>query len=504
MLINISRFVNVQRRIKERVEEIHTNAYRSVKYNLSHDFSESMTDPVLQRIYNVYKTHYGNCGATWNAISSVLYSSIENIQIKVVNSTKGSEKLEYPKNESLRVIAIGGLALSRGLTLEGLVISYFYRNTSTYDVLMQMGRWFGYRRGYEDLFRIWTHKASAEWYSEIADATEELKNDMYRMREIEQKPRDFGIRVRNDSAELRITAYNKMRNATDEYNYSSYFGDIVETPYLTFTPSDHIQNYRIVEELCERCISKGLVFDRQTVSSGKGHYIIQDIPKSLIIELIGKLKISRFSSDFDPKQIAAFLSNCTDPSIDVFDIAFMEGGSREANSSSVNFLGKTINKVIRTTCVIDKESNRLSIGRKGKLGGTTDGISGIVDFNGKSASNIIESAKSAYRDYYKRETGNEFSAGKTFPLSTWFRFVKDRKPLLLIYFIDVDIDKEESNQRLQIEDFRRKLNGTPVVGFALGLPRNDSASGLAATKYKANRVYNWFEKDEILAEVFEE
>lgn len=84
---------------------------------------------------------------------------------------QSSEKLEYPKNESLRVIAIGGLALSRGLTLEGLIISYFYRNTCTYDVLMQMGRWFGYRRGYEDLFRIWTHKASADWYAEIADAT---------------------------------------------------------------------------------------------------------------------------------------------------------------------------------------------------------------------------------------------------------------------------------------------------------------------------------------------
>ena len=64
---------------------------------------------------------------------------MEKIQIKVVNSSKSSEKLEYPKNESLRVIAIGGLALSRGLTLEGLIISYFYRNTCTYDVLMQWG-----------------------------------------------------------------------------------------------------------------------------------------------------------------------------------------------------------------------------------------------------------------------------------------------------------------------------------------------------------------------------
>lgn len=100
-------------------------------------------------------------------MEKILHQGCEQLRI--------SEKLEYPKNESLRVIAIGGLALSRGLTLEGLIISYFYRNTCTYDVLMQMGRWFGYRRGYEDLFRIWTHKASAEWYAEIADATEKLK-----------------------------------------------------------------------------------------------------------------------------------------------------------------------------------------------------------------------------------------------------------------------------------------------------------------------------------------
>lgn len=51
---------------------------------------------------------------------------------------------------------------------------------------MQMGRWFGYRRGYEDLFRIWTHKASAEWYAEIADATEKLKEDMVLMRDLGQ------------------------------------------------------------------------------------------------------------------------------------------------------------------------------------------------------------------------------------------------------------------------------------------------------------------------------
>ena len=113
-----------------------------------------MKNPVIKRLYSVWEETYPECEFTWDGIAKVLFESIESIQIKVVNSKKNSDKLVYPESESTRVIAIGGLALSRGLTLEGLITSYFYRNTSTYDVLMQMGRWFGYRRNYDDLFRI--------------------------------------------------------------------------------------------------------------------------------------------------------------------------------------------------------------------------------------------------------------------------------------------------------------------------------------------------------------
>lgn len=161
MLINISRFVAVQKYIKTQVEDIHRNAYRAIKFNITG--KDALKDPVIRRIYEIYEKYYSFVEFSWDQIAAKMFDSIENIQIKVVNSSKSSEKLEYPKNDSLRVIAIGGLALSRGLTLEGLVISYFYRNTSTYDVLMQMGRWFGYRKNYDDLFRIWTHKDSADW-----------------------------------------------------------------------------------------------------------------------------------------------------------------------------------------------------------------------------------------------------------------------------------------------------------------------------------------------------
>lgn len=500
MLINISRFVKVQKYIKEVVEKIHAVAYRSLKYNLCGDFETSMQDPILKQIYKVWQTHYQKCEFTWDEVAATLFESMEKIQIKVVNSSRSSEKLEYPKNESLRVIAIGGLALSRGLTLEGLIISYFYRNTCAYDVLMQMGRWFGYRRGYEDLFRIWTHKASAEWYAEIADATEKLKDDMFRMRDLGQKPRDFGIRVRNNSTELNITAYNKMRNATDEYEVTSYFGSIVETPYLRFNVAAQKNNFRAVTDLVTECLAKGYLFERRmTLSGRRGRYMLQNVPKELIVEFLDKLQISRYSSDFDPKQISGFLNSCADSSIDAFDVAFMDGGNTE---KTVNVCEQRIACVERKTCVIDSELDRLSIGRRGKLGGPGDGLTGIIDFNGKSAEEIIENAKASFRKFYEAEKGEPFDETRVYPSDTWFRFVEDRKPLLLIYLIDVDVADE--NQTKQRDAFRAAIGDTPAVGLALGLPRNDKEAGLTSTRYKANRVYNWFDKDEILAEGREE
>ncbi|MCD8372942.1 MAG: Z1 domain-containing protein [Clostridia bacterium] len=495
MLVNISRFINVQKYIKEEVEAIHKNAYRAIKFNLSSD-DESLQDPILSRIHWVWEKYYLDTEFSWEDIADNMFDSIENIQIKIVNSSRDSEKLVYPKDASLRVIAIGGLALSRGLTLEGLVISYFYRNTSTYDVLMQMGRWFGYRKNYEDLFRIWTHKTSADWYAEIAEATDKLKDDMSHMRELEQKPKDFGIRVRNNSADLRITAYNKMRNSIDEYEYPSYFGGIVETPYLCFNADVHINNFNEVCKLVKESVDSGKSFERQFPSIGKGRYIIQDIPKFRIIELISRLKISRFSSSFDVMQITDFLRNCTDSSIDLFDVAFMEGV--QDDSSVLDISGRILYKVRRQNCIIDRDTDRLSLGRRGKLGGPNDGLAGIIDFNGRTAENIVATARESFKREYEARRGEKFEKD-SFSSETWFRYIKDRKPLLLVYFLDVDgkDDDGDEQQKKQFDELRQRLGTTPVVGFALGLPFNEDATVLNATRYKANKIYNWFERDEL-------
>lgn len=500
MLINISRFIKVQNYIKGEVEDIHTDAFRAIRYDLSHDLDESLKNPIIKRLYDNWTKHYSDCEFSWDRIVDVLADSIENIQIKVVN-TKNKDKLEYKKNNPVRVIAIGGLALSRGLTLEGLITSYFYRNTCTYDVLMQMGRWFGYRKNYEDLFRIWIHKSSARWYAEISEATNKLKADMEIMRERELRPRDFGIRVRNDSSELKITAYNKMKNATDEYEFSSYFGDIVESPYLCLNAETNKANYKAVKKLAEEEVNNGAAFHRQDVSSGKGHYIIRNVAKEKIVDLLHKIKVSRCNPDFDPMQIADFLENCSDNAVSQFDIGFMEG--KDENNYEV-IAGKRIPKVVRQHCQIKNAENSLGIGRKGRLGGPGDGKTCLVDYNGKTSEEIQEAAKARYRDWYKEKKKVDFTADKTYPSETWFKFVKDRNPLLLIYLLDIELDAEEENQKKQVAEFKDAMGDVPAVGFAIGFPEVENAEMISSTKYKANKAYNWFEREEILAEGEEE
>ena len=496
MLINMSRFVKVQKHIRTEVENIHTIAYREIKFNLSHDFTESMKSYVLKRIYSVWSNNYSDTEFNWDEIVDALRKAVEPILIKVVNSSKGTDKLIYPANEGIRVIAIGGLALSRGLTLEGLIISYFYRNTCTYDVLMQMGRWFGYRRGYEDLFRIWTHHASAEWYAEISKATEELKADMRLMNENRKHPRDFGIRVKNDADDLHITAANKMRNSTGELVVTSFFGNIIETPYLVYNPDKQKKNFKNTINLITTLVNEGYKFERSLTEGSR--YMICDVPKTAVAGYIQKLEISKFNSHFKASQLVNFINSCNDKSIDLFDIAFMEGSKK---GIPVNIVGKDIYKISRKKCVISLEDDRLSIGQRGKLGGTGDGKAGIDDTPDNSLKDIIIKAQERFREYYQEKKGKPFGDNSEYPSMTWFKFVKDRKPLLIIYLVDTE--GYEPGEKL-FEKMHEDMDNLPSIGFAVGFPENDNASIYDVSRYYANSAYNWFEINDILAESEEE
>ena len=162
-------------------------------------------------LHEVWRREFRETEFDWPEVQEQLHTAAAPIRVVEVNS-QSPGTLDYSANrqDGLNVIAVGGFSLSRGLTLEGLMVSYFMRNSMMYDTLMQMGRWFGYRPGYEDLCRIWMPEAAQGWYEHVAESIEELRGEFRSMEASNATPEEFGLKVRSHPDTLIVTARNKM------------------------------------------------------------------------------------------------------------------------------------------------------------------------------------------------------------------------------------------------------------------------------------------------------
>lgn len=212
MMINVSRFNSIQDQVLGLAYEYLSEIKDAVSIYGALP-PHSIKDDVINSIRESFEQEYADLDFTWKDVLSRLNDGVQTIEVRTVNMRGG--KLDYILNrkQGLHVIAIGGLALSRGLTLEGLTVSYLLRNTSASDTLMQMARWFGYRPGYEEVCRLYLPKISLDHYEYVDEATEELRSEIKRMQLANRTPADFGLKVRQSPLAIRVTAANKMRTA---------------------------------------------------------------------------------------------------------------------------------------------------------------------------------------------------------------------------------------------------------------------------------------------------
>lgn len=179
MMVHLSRFTDVQNQIADLLL-VWLDQVKSDLRNYS-----QLAPAKAEKIENIRDLHevwekYAlsiEAGVDWEEIlHTYLYRAAAPIDVRAVNMKTGASSLDYfnHKNDGLRVIAVGGNSLSRGLTLEGLCVSYFCRNTQMYDTLLQMGRWFGYRPNYEDLVKIWMSQEAIDWYSQITVGRQDI------------------------------------------------------------------------------------------------------------------------------------------------------------------------------------------------------------------------------------------------------------------------------------------------------------------------------------------
>lgn len=228
----------------------------------------------------------------WNEVEKRLGTVLKSIRV-VVDNGDSDDRLDYGRKENGRsivetVIAVGGGTLSRGLTLEGLVVSFFTRTSNTYDTLLQMGRWFGYRPGYEDLPRIWMQPSLEADYKFLALVEEEIRQDMRHMERMKVTPRQLGVRVRAHPGRLAIVARNKMHHA--DAVRISYSGQRLQTFIFyednrMLTGSNNgalVENLATTGRFLNACRASGLAIDSQR----SARWLFKDVPATAVTSLI--------------------------------------------------------------------------------------------------------------------------------------------------------------------------------------------------------------------------
>lgn len=255
MLINISRFVDVQNSLRYRVQE-YLEIICSAITAYSHSTGEGwLNDTTMMSLYATFDKECRGLDCKWEEILPALAEAARSIRICVINQ-RSPDSLDYSQSaRSFNVIAIGGQSLSRGLTLEGLCVSYFLRNSVMYDTLMQMGRWFGYRPRYEDLCRVWMTDEAMGWFEHIAESTMELKDEFLQMERDGLNPSQFGLAVRSHPGALLITARNKLGVAQASSCSISLAERFIETHTVHADRSINESNLNICAELIEAASS---------------------------------------------------------------------------------------------------------------------------------------------------------------------------------------------------------------------------------------------------------
>lgn len=252
-LVNASRFKDVHAQLAEQVREVIERIQNAVETYSALDENSALAEPTMARLKRLFDNDYATVGekpVAWKQVQGHLADAVKQMDVLMVNSDASARELDYSRENwphGRTIVVVGGMSLSRGLTLEGLVVSYYLRNSIAYDTLMQMGRWFGYRPGYGDLCRVYMTDLCQDWYQFITAALGELNDDFHAMNAFCMTPEKFGLRVRAHPSGMIVTARNKMRSAKHVTIRLNYLGSLVETAKLSAVPDDNQSNRKHLE-----------------------------------------------------------------------------------------------------------------------------------------------------------------------------------------------------------------------------------------------------------------
>ncbi|MEU5932435.1 Z1 domain-containing protein [Micromonospora sp. NPDC047187] len=395
----------------------------------------------------------------WEQVSEQLLPALRKIQVKTVNGTS-KDALDYYENRrnGLSVIAVGGQKLSRGLTLDGLTVSYYLRVSKTYDTLLQMGRWFGYRPRHEDLCRLYTTAALKDAYVEVTAAADELRREIEEMATLKLTPKEFGLKVRSSSLGLAVTAANKMRKGTKIL--LSYSGEGPETVIFDLAKKALENNFAALETLVRRLDD----FAEPVPGKQGGSVQWRGVSPEIVSEFLNAYQPDRKAQRVRPRLIAKYVEQCAKVG--------------ELSNWTVCLVGSTTSRAPRdvaghTVGLVTRQALNKDFNVEGRytIRRVLSPPDEMIDLDELQ----VAAARAAAKDAAKQK--EKASAPKT-PAGPHIRWQRRAdQGLLLLYPIELPASAEGSLT-------------PPLVGFQVSFPHSKYQS---KTEYVANTV--WLQED---------
>jgi hypothetical protein len=462
MLVHVSRFQRWQDHITELVQNQFDFYRRGIDQNDS-DIIELFrrTFEEDQEGYRSYPTvsnrishsYLNDVDASievhsWDEVLPFLYDAASRIEVRAIHGGSGEALDYYDHRDGLSVIAIGGNKLSRGLTLEGLTVSYYLRSSRMYDTLMQMGRWFGYRPGYVDLCRLFTSRELNEWFCHITHASEELREEFDYMSDVAgSTPEQYALRVRTHPGVLQISATNKLRSAVTVN--VSHAGRLVESYEFKKDVQVIDHNFGITKEYFESLPNSDSV--------KRNNLVWYDRPANEIIDFLGQFQTLENLKAYDPQNLIRFINNQL-PNGELTQWRVVLMSKRNATNSfefTIDGSAQEIGAFIRKEDE-NESSNEIYFLRKSHIISPKDEFIDLSE-------DEYENARELTRELRLRQGKDGEPA---YPNGQIVRneIRSPQNPLLLIYLLDTD---------LSLESYPLSAETNPFVGYAISFPKSN-------------------------------
>ena len=362
MMINLSRFTKHHQELATLTFEVIETCRRQIESNVIGRCSHKILVGCLDR-FN--QDHLFDI--TEGEFDELLEESIKSLDVIDVHS-ESKRTISFTGKDSINHIVVGGLSLSRGFTVEGLIVSVFLRTTSTYDALMQMGRWFGHKQKFGDYISLYTTSRIKRRFESIQRATVDLIQQLHDMREKGATPEEFGLAIQLDpEVAMQVVAANKRKDADKLTISMSIEGKTCETTKMFLTDEGlDCLNESLVENFVTEVFengesvqeSSGIIVPNKAYHKGR-----RNIPKKILVDFIRGFEMPHKGlSELTSKMPYKFILEHLDRHVNNFDFFLVDGIGKETKIASYK-LCETKRKCIRQEDgYIQIANNQLSSG----------------------------------------------------------------------------------------------------------------------------------------------